>query len=96
MDESMRHDISLFRYGLIAPLVNGQVEPKTYLKDLFLFWPGGHIYRGSCGSSSTALSTSGSSCETGGGRWRRKSWRATSNIGGNRPGRSIRSSLHRR
>ncbi|PUF85577.1 transposase, partial [Parageobacillus toebii] len=23
MDESMRHDIALFRYGLIAPLVNG-------------------------------------------------------------------------
>ena len=34
MNESMRHDIALFRYGLIAPLVNGQVEPKTYLKDL--------------------------------------------------------------
>jgi putative transposase len=31
MDESMRHDIALFRYGLIAPLVNGQVEPKAYL-----------------------------------------------------------------
>ena len=34
MDESMRHDIALFRYGLIAPLVNGQVEPKTYLKEV--------------------------------------------------------------
>ncbi len=34
MDESMRHDMALFRYGLIAPLVNGQVEPKTYLKEV--------------------------------------------------------------
>lgn len=34
MDESMRHDIALFRYGLIAPLVNGQVEPKAYLKEV--------------------------------------------------------------
>ena len=34
MNESMRHDIALFRYGLIAPLVNGQVEPKTYLKEV--------------------------------------------------------------
>ncbi|MGG2953515.1 IS481 family transposase, partial [Geobacillus stearothermophilus] len=34
MDESMRHDIALFRYGLIAPLVNGQVEPKAYLNEV--------------------------------------------------------------
>ncbi|RLQ12725.1 helix-turn-helix domain-containing protein, partial [Geobacillus stearothermophilus] len=34
MDESMGHDIALLRYGLIAPFVNGQVEPKTYLKEV--------------------------------------------------------------
>lgn len=30
----MRQEIALFRYGLIAPLVNGQVDPKTYLKEV--------------------------------------------------------------
>ncbi|WMT18169.1 IS481 family transposase [Parageobacillus toebii] len=34
MNESMRQEITLFRYGLIAPLVNGQVDPKTYLKEV--------------------------------------------------------------
>ncbi len=34
MNESMRQEIALFRYGLIAPLVNGQVDPKTYLKEV--------------------------------------------------------------
>lgn len=30
----MRQEIALFRYGLIDPLVNGQVDPKTYLKEV--------------------------------------------------------------
>lgn len=34
MDEKTREAIALFRYGLIAPLVNGQVEPKLYLNRL--------------------------------------------------------------
>lgn len=34
MDESMRQEIALFRYGLIAPLVNGQVDPKSYVKEV--------------------------------------------------------------
>jgi hypothetical protein len=34
MDESMRQEITLFRYRLIAPLVNGQVDPKKYLKEV--------------------------------------------------------------
>lgn len=29
-----REDIALFRYGLIAPLLNGQVEPKEYFMEL--------------------------------------------------------------
>jgi putative transposase len=30
----VREQVALFRYGLIAPLLNGQVEPKEYLKGL--------------------------------------------------------------
>lgn len=31
MDEGMREKITLFRYGLIAPLLNEQVDRSTYL-----------------------------------------------------------------
>jgi transposase InsO family protein len=34
MDESMRHSIALFRYGLIAPLINKQVQPKYYFEEI--------------------------------------------------------------
>lgn len=34
MDESVRQEIALFRYGLIAPLVNGQVDRTSYLKEV--------------------------------------------------------------
>ncbi|MED3647525.1 DDE-type integrase/transposase/recombinase [Halalkalibacterium halodurans] len=34
MDEKTRQDIALFRYGLIAPLLNGQVNPKEYFREL--------------------------------------------------------------
>jgi putative transposase len=34
MNEKVREQVALFRYGLIAPLLNGQVDPKEYLKGL--------------------------------------------------------------
>ena len=34
MNEKTREDIALFRYGLIAPLLNGQMEPKEYFEQL--------------------------------------------------------------
>lgn len=34
MTEKEREQVALFRYGLIAPLVNGQVDPKAYLDEL--------------------------------------------------------------
>src|SRR5690625_605161 len=34
MNEKTREEIALFRYGLIAPLLNGQKEPKTYFEEL--------------------------------------------------------------
>ena len=34
MNEKTREDIALFRYGLIAPLLNGQVNPKEYFQEL--------------------------------------------------------------
>jgi putative transposase len=34
MNEKTREQIALFRYGLIAPLLNGQVESKEYLEEL--------------------------------------------------------------
>ncbi|MCG7314788.1 DDE-type integrase/transposase/recombinase [Priestia flexa] len=34
MNENEREQIALFRYGLIAPLFNGQVNPKEYLQEL--------------------------------------------------------------
>lgn len=34
MNEKEREQIALFRFGLIAPLFNGQVDPKTYLNEL--------------------------------------------------------------
>lgn len=34
MDEKTREEIALFRYGLIAPLLNGQMEPKEYFQEL--------------------------------------------------------------
>ncbi|CAM4026602.1 DDE-type integrase/transposase/recombinase [Paenibacillus alkaliterrae] len=34
MDEGMREKIALFRYGLIAPLLNGQVDRAAYLAEV--------------------------------------------------------------
>lgn len=34
MNEKTREEIALFRYGLIAPLLNGQVKPKDYFKEM--------------------------------------------------------------
>jgi hypothetical protein len=34
MEESMREKIALFRYGLIAPLINGQVDRAAYLAEV--------------------------------------------------------------
>lgn len=34
MNEKVREQVALFRYGLIAPLLNGQVDPKEYLTEL--------------------------------------------------------------
>lgn len=34
MDEQMKERIALFRYGLIAPLFNDQVEPNSYLAEM--------------------------------------------------------------
>lgn len=34
MTEKEREQVALFRYGLIAPLLNGQVDPKDYLDGL--------------------------------------------------------------
>jgi transposase InsO family protein len=34
MNEKTREKVALFRYGLIAPLLNGQVAPKTYFKEM--------------------------------------------------------------
>lgn len=34
MNEKTRDEVALFRYGLIAPLVNKQVEAKTYLNEI--------------------------------------------------------------
>ena len=34
MNEKEREQVALFRYGLIAPLLNGQVDPKKYLEEL--------------------------------------------------------------
>ncbi|MNO51307.1 hypothetical protein D3C76_416990 [compost metagenome] len=34
MDEGMREKIALFRYGLIAPLLNGQVDRAVYLAEV--------------------------------------------------------------
>lgn len=34
MDEKTREEIALFRYGLIAPLLNGQRESKEYFEEL--------------------------------------------------------------
>jgi len=34
MNEKEREQVALFRYGLIAPLLNGQVDPKEYLNGL--------------------------------------------------------------
>lgn len=34
MTEKEREQVALFRYGLIAPLLNGQVDPKNYLDEL--------------------------------------------------------------
>ena len=34
LNEKTREEIALFRYGLIAPLLNGQIEPKEYFNEL--------------------------------------------------------------
>ncbi|WP_391203641.1 DDE-type integrase/transposase/recombinase [Psychrobacillus sp. L4] len=34
MNEKVRNEVALFRYGLIAPLFNGQVEMKVYFNEL--------------------------------------------------------------
>lgn len=34
MNENMREKIALFRYGLIAPLLNEQVQPKDYFREM--------------------------------------------------------------
>lgn len=34
MNEKTREEIALFRYGMIAPLLNGQMDPKEYLEKL--------------------------------------------------------------
>lgn len=34
MNEKTREEIALFRYGLIAPLLNGQMKPKTYYEEM--------------------------------------------------------------
>lgn len=34
MNEKTREEIALFRYGLIAPLLNGQVKPKEYFQEM--------------------------------------------------------------
>lgn len=34
MTEKEREQVALFRYGLIAPLLNGQVDPKQYFEEL--------------------------------------------------------------
>ncbi|GAE95256.1 mobile element protein [Gracilibacillus boraciitolerans JCM 21714] len=34
MNEKTREEIALFRYGMIAPLLNGQVKPKDYLEEM--------------------------------------------------------------
>ena len=34
MTEKEREQVALFRYGLIAPLLNGQVDPKDYLAEI--------------------------------------------------------------
>lgn len=34
MNEKTREEIALFRYGLIAPLLNGHLEPKEYFQQL--------------------------------------------------------------
>lgn len=34
MNEKTREEIALFRYGLIAPLLNEQIEPKEYLEKM--------------------------------------------------------------
>ncbi|MBW8352155.1 IS481 family transposase [Bacillus sp. IITD106] len=34
MNEKTREQVALFRYGLIAPLLNGQVDSKEYFKEL--------------------------------------------------------------
>lgn len=34
MTEKEREQVALFRYGLIAPLLNGQVDSKEYFNDL--------------------------------------------------------------
>lgn len=34
MNEKEREQVALFRYGLIAPLLNGQVNPKKYFQEL--------------------------------------------------------------
>ncbi|MEI3615049.1 helix-turn-helix domain-containing protein, partial [Pseudogracilibacillus sp. SO30301A] len=34
MNEKTREEIALFRYGLIAPLLNGQVKPKEYFEEM--------------------------------------------------------------
>ncbi len=34
MHEKTREEIALFRYGMIAPLLNGQVKPKEYFQEM--------------------------------------------------------------
>ncbi|QKY71299.1 hypothetical protein Len3610_18630 [Lentibacillus sp. CBA3610] len=34
MNEKTREEIALFRYGLIAPLLNGHMEAKEYFQEL--------------------------------------------------------------
>ncbi|MGN8648395.1 IS481 family transposase [Gracilibacillus sp. HCP3S3_G5_1] len=34
MNEKTREEIALFRYGLIAPLLNGQMKPKEYFQEM--------------------------------------------------------------
>lgn len=34
MNENVRNEVALFRYGLIAPLLNGQVDVRTYLHEV--------------------------------------------------------------
>lgn len=34
MNEKLREQVALFRYGLIAPLLNGQVDTKEYFREL--------------------------------------------------------------